>query len=174
MSLGDPNIIAQLQKDPNFAGFKFASDPNSVFNTLARQEKEGLQGVDQASNQNNAFFSGFRLQDRTKLSDEVSRDRLGATTDYNNQLKDFASALLAAQDEFRAKGREATRADTEAASAAEPEDRSTPAAGGGKKGKTKNANKAKKASQTQKAKASAAAAEAEAKAKKKAKKKGKK
>lgn len=131
MNMGDPAILAKLRADPQFKGYKFANDPNSVFAQLGRQETTGLRDIDESSNQNNTFFSGLRLGDRTQLQGDISRDRLGAGTDYQNQLKDFAAALAAAQGQYDADIRNANRADTEAATAREAEARAAAAGAGG-------------------------------------------
>ena len=167
MQLGDPAAWAKMQADPQFKGYKFAVDPNSIFSTLARQEKEGLTGIDDTSNQNNAFFGGFRLTDRNNLSADVARDRLGGTTEYQNQLKDFAAALASAQGQYGSDMRDATRADTEAATAREPTDR-TPAPAA-----RSNAGAQRAASARQKASASASESKAVSRAKAKARRKKK-
>lgn len=128
MDLGDPTIFAQLQADPRFAGYQFTQDPNSLFASLARDEEQGLRDTGVGYNQNNAFYSGFRLQDEQKLRDEMGRQRLGGGTQYTDALRQFASALGAAQSDYGLAMGEADQMDIDAALAAEPEDRTPGAA----------------------------------------------
>lgn len=120
MNLGDQSVLDQLKADPNYAGYQFSVDPNSAFSQIGRQEQEGLQGIDQASNSNNAFFSGFRLQDRNKLSDESQRQRGAATTGYLDALKGYASALAEARRQHDMDVAGANQQDIDAAAALEP------------------------------------------------------
>lgn len=93
MQLGDPTLFAKYQADPNFAGYSFAQDPNSIFASLGRQEKQGLEDTDANTLAGNTFFSSNRLRDRTNLSDEAGRQRLAGTTGYLDNLKDLAASL---------------------------------------------------------------------------------
>jgi hypothetical protein len=128
MQLGDPTAIAKLKSDPQFAGYDFnAIDPNSAFSTLARNEETGLRGIDNTQNENNTFFSSIRLDDRGQLSNDISRQRLGATTGYEDSLKEYARALTDATGRYGIDMGEADRLDREAALAQVPQ----PGAGGG-------------------------------------------
>lgn len=113
MSLGDPGQFAKYQNDPNFTGYQFTQDPNSVWATLARQEGEGLEGIDNSTIGGNTFFSGMRTRDRGRFSDDVSRQRLGATTSFSDDLKAIASAFGLSQDEFRQAMADADQMDIE-------------------------------------------------------------
>lgn len=135
MQLGDPTIFTQLQSDPRFAGYQFTQDPTSLFATLARDEAQGLEDTGVGFNKNNAFYSGFRLQDEQKLRDEMARQRLAGGTSYTDALKEFASALGGAQSDYGLAMSEADQMDIDAALAAEPEDR-TPGQPAGATGNT--------------------------------------
>lgn len=120
MNLGDPAVLAKLSANPQFAGYQFTQDPNSAFSSLARDETQGLLDTDTASNANNAFFSGYRLQDRSKLSDDVARQRLGASTSYEDALKAYASTLGGAQGDWNSAYSDADQYDIDAALALDP------------------------------------------------------
>ncbi len=100
MGLGDENIFNQLKADPQFAGYQFAVDPNSIMATLGRQEQEGLKSVDEERNAGNTFFSGLRLNDRNDLSSDFSRQRSGALGDYGKALTEYARALAGSQGKY--------------------------------------------------------------------------
>lgn len=100
MNLGDPENFAKYGANPEFAGYTFTQDPNSVWASLARQETKGLDTIDKGSLGGNTFFSGKRLQNRTDLSDETSRQRLGASTAYGDDLKALAASLGLAQGQY--------------------------------------------------------------------------
>lgn len=121
MALGDPNAWAKLQADPQFAGYTFAADPNSDYSRLAREETEGLTDVNQARNANNTFFSGFRLKDRSNLSDDIQRQRLASTSSYDTALREYAAALAGSRDQYNQALWDADQYDLKQAQAAEPE-----------------------------------------------------
>lgn len=145
MDLGDPTIFGKLQADPRFAGYQFTQDPNSLFASLARDEEQGLRDTGVGFNENNAFYSGFRLQDEQKLRDEMARQLVAGGTNYTDLLRQFASALGAAQSDYGLAMGEADQLDIDAALAAEPEDRtpgrSTPRTTGQAAKKAKNKKK---------------------------------
>lgn len=115
MQLGDPTQFGQYQNNPNFAGYQFAQDPNSVFASLGRQETKGLQDVDQGTLAGNTFFSGRRLQDRQDLSDEANRQRLAGTTSFLDDLRNFAATLGGANNQYRQDMADADQSDIDAA-----------------------------------------------------------
>jgi hypothetical protein len=135
LRLGSPEVINALKADPNYAEFVGvlsggANDPNSIFNVLARQETEGLQNVDVGSNARNAFFSGFRLQDRKKVNEDFSGRRAGAVGDYNTFAGATAGDIAQARSDYEAAMNEALGLDTEAALSQEPQPSSTGASEG--------------------------------------------
>ena len=75
MQLGDQSVLDKLKKDPQFAGYKFAIDPNSQFSQLGRALTEGNRDIDVNQNANNAFFSGFRLNERNEFGQENARQK---------------------------------------------------------------------------------------------------
>lgn len=115
MGLGDPSQFAKYQADPMFAGYNFAQDPNSVFASLQRQETEGLKGIDESANAGNTFFSGNRLTDRQNLTNETDYQRLGASTDFLENLRQLAGALTGAQGDYRQGIGDADQLDIDAA-----------------------------------------------------------
>lgn len=121
MALGDPAAWAKMQADPQFAGYQFTQDPNSLFSMLARDETEGLQGLDEESNQRNAFFSGFRLDDRNQFSTGIQEQRAQGARDFDEQLAELARILAGAQGQYNIDIGEADRIDREAAEANAPE-----------------------------------------------------
>lgn len=174
MNLGDPAVLAQLQANPEYAGYSFAQDPNSLFSTLDRNQATGLKDIANARNAANTFFSGFRIADQDELRGDISRQRLGGVTDYQDNLREFAAALAAARGDFDLGMSQANQMDIDAAAAIEPEDEAGPAsapAPAPSKGKARNTNKARHKAQQARNKTTSAAKEAEAKARKKARKK---
>jgi hypothetical protein len=121
MGLGDQSVFSKLQADPTFAGYKFSVDPNSQYATLGRQETQGLNDVDETQNQGNTFFSGMRLKGRQDLSDDIQRQRLAATTSYEDQLRQYAQALSAARGDYGLALSQADQADIDAALAQDPQ-----------------------------------------------------
>lgn len=115
MQLGDPTEIAKYQANPEFAGYQFAQDPNSVFASLARQETKGLQDIDTNSNVGNTFFSGMRLRDRQELSDETGRQRLAGSTSFLDDLKNYAASLGLSESQYRQSLSDADQMDIDAA-----------------------------------------------------------
>lgn len=115
MNLGDPTQFAQYQNDPNFAGYQFTQDPNSLFATLARQETQGLEDIDKSANAGNTFFSGLRLQNRQDLTDETGRQRLAGSTSFSDNLKELAAALGLAQSQYERDIGDADQMDIDAA-----------------------------------------------------------
>jgi hypothetical protein len=164
MDLGDQGILDKLKADPQFAGYKFAIDPNSQFSQLSRALTEGNRGIDENQNQNNTFFSGLRLNERNQFGDENTRQRLGAASSYQDALREYAKALTAAQGQYSNDLTQADQMDLEAATARAPEARTAarPPSGTSRGGPAANANAARAAAQRSRARASSGAAEAQA------------
>lgn len=115
MNLGDTSLFSKYQNDPNFAGYQFTQDPNSLFAQLARQETQGLEDIDVNSNAGNTFFSGMRLGDRQKLTDETGRQRLAGSTAFGDDLKELAAALGFAESDYERAIADADQMDIDAA-----------------------------------------------------------
>lgn len=115
MQLGDPEQIAKYKNDSKFAGYDFTQDPNSVFASLARQEQEGLEQIDEGTLSGNTFFSGMRLRDRGRLTDETGRQRLAGTTSFLDDLKAYAAALGLAENDYTTAMSNADQMDIDAA-----------------------------------------------------------
>lgn len=115
MQLGDPTQFSRFQNDPRFSGYQFTQDPNSVFAQLARQEKQGLEDIDVGANQNNTYFSGMRLRDRGKLTDETARQRLAGSTAFEDALREYAAGLGGSENEYRQSMADADQMDIDAA-----------------------------------------------------------
>jgi hypothetical protein len=115
MQLGDPTQFAKYQADPNFAGYQFTQDPNSIFASLARQETEGLNQIDEGTLSGNTFFSGRRLQNRNDLTDETGRQRLAGSTSFSDDLKGLAAALGYAENDYNKALTDADQMDIDAA-----------------------------------------------------------
>jgi hypothetical protein len=163
MDLGDQGILNKLKADPQFAGYKFAVDPNSQFSQLGRALTEGNRNIDVNQNANNSFFSGFRLNERNEFGQDNARQKQGAASDYQDALTEYAKALAAAQGQYTNDMGQADQMDLEAAAAREPEARAAARpAGTSSGGPAANANAARAAAQRSRARASEAAATAEA------------
>jgi hypothetical protein len=151
LALGSPEVIQGLMQNPEYAAFvpqlqKGLGDPMSQWSTIAKTEKEDLYKTDVGNNERNAFFSGFRLQDRGKVNEGAARQRTEATNAYNQAFQDFVSSMGQAQADYQTAGREADTYDLSAAEATEPEPAAAPAAvagkaGAGKPGKPKKPKK---------------------------------
>jgi hypothetical protein len=81
-------------------------NPNSVWANIGRYLTDYSRNIEEDLNNRNAFFSGAHLERKQKLNDEVSRQRLAATQDWERTLADLNSAILrsrgARDDELRA------------------------------------------------------------------------
>lgn len=115
MQLGDPTQFAAYQANPNFAGYQFTQDPNSIFASLARQEQKGLEDIDVGANAGNTFFSGMRNRDRGELTDETGRQRLAGTTSFLDDLKAYAASLGLSENDYNRQMTDADQMDIDAA-----------------------------------------------------------
>jgi len=115
MNLGDTSQFAKYKADPNFAGYDFTQDPNSLFASLARQETQGLEDIDKGTLGGNTFFSGMRLNNRQKITDETGRQRLGGTTAFGDDLKKLAASMGLAEGDYGRSISEADQMDIDAA-----------------------------------------------------------
>jgi hypothetical protein len=128
MQLGDTSQFGKYQADPNFAGYQFTQDPNSVFATLARQQTKGLQDIDLGTLGGNTFFSSNRLQGRQDLTDETGRQQLAGTTSFLDDLKSYAASLGVSERDFNQAMADADQADIDAALAQDRLNRDDPTA----------------------------------------------
>jgi hypothetical protein len=127
LRLGSPDILNALLTNPSFKEYagvlsQGMNDPGSTLSLLNTQETQGLQGVDEDFNKNNAFFSGYRLQDRGRMSDDFSNQRRGAVDEFRlGDQAGFNSSTAQALTDYHNAMNEALGIDTEAAIANEPE-----------------------------------------------------
>lgn len=132
LSLGSPEILQALRNNPDYAEYAGVIDqgmvnPESTMAQLQKQEEGGLKEVDVGRNANNTFFSGFRLQDRGKVTDEYNSRRTGAVNEYvSGAQADATRGLAGALNDYNRAMNEALGYDIEDQLAAEPEPEAAP------------------------------------------------
>lgn len=161
LALGSPEILQALLANPDYAEYagvinQGMVNPQSTMSQLKTQEEGDLKDVDTTRNASNTFFSGFRLQDRGKVTDDYTGRRSQAVNDY--VLGPQAEATRGIGDALADYNRaldEALGYDIEAQLAAEPEpEEAAPPAAPAKKPRL--SNRSRSAAAASKAQAQAA------------------
>jgi len=92
---GDPALARQYGTEADAAAA--SANPNSVLAQLAHSYQTGQQGLEQALNQQNLFYSGARVKQLGELANQYQGQQAGAAGQEQGALGSIAANLAAAQ-----------------------------------------------------------------------------